>query len=126
MTSDNLHLTWILAILVLPLPSRAAEPLRHNLFARPTLAALAAAPADAAPVNVPTAAWNPRLTAVMVAGPASLANIDGTLLRIGEEVDGYRLLSVAEGEAVLYKNGQRYVLTMAPPGPSVVKNRGGE
>ncbi len=127
MSSDNLHFTWMLSILVLPLPLRAVEPLRHNLFARPSLAALAAVPpAAAAPAPGPEAAWHPRLKAVMVAGSASLANIDGTLVKIGEELDGYRLVHVAEGEAVLYRNGQRYLLTMAPPGPSMIKNRSNE
>ena len=46
------------------------------------------------------------------------------LLKLGELVDGLRLLSVRDSEVVVEKDGQPYVLTMAAPSPVPSKNRG--
>jgi hypothetical protein len=59
----------------------------------------------------------------MVAGTSSLATIDGRIMKVGEQADGLLLISVRESEAVVAKDGQRYVLTMAAPGPVSIKNR---
>jgi hypothetical protein len=123
MASDRPRASLFLAGILLSMPAVAADPLRHDVFARPTLSALAAAPPDS-PASIPPAEWNPRLTAVMVAGRSSLATIDGRILKLGEQVDGLRLLSVRESEIVVEKDGQRHVLTMAAPGPVATKNRG--
>jgi len=76
------------------------------------------------PASSPPTEWNPRLTAVMVAGRSSLATIDGRILKVGEQVDGVRLVSVRDSEVVVVRDGQRHVLTMAAPGPVSIKNRG--
>lgn len=125
MTSDRPLTALTLASLLCTTPTSAAEPLRHDVFARPTLAALVVT-ASESPVSSTTVAWSPRLTAVMVAGSSSLATIDGRILRIGEQTDGYRLVSVRESEAILVKDGQRFVLTMVAPAPTSTKNRGEE
>ena len=39
-------------------------------------------------------------------------NPDPSILRVGEEIDGYRLLSVGEGRAVFFRKGSRLVLTV--------------
>jgi hypothetical protein len=117
--------TLILAGLLLSAPTGAVEPLRHDVFARPTLSALAVAAQDT-PASSPPMTWNPRLTAVMVAGRSSLATIDGRIVKVGEHADGYQLVSVKEGEAVVMKEGQRLVLTMTPPAPTAIKNRSAE
>ena len=57
--------------------------------------------------------WKPTLRAVMLAGAASMVDVDGTVVRIGEEIGGYRLVEVHEEEAVFEKSGKRYVLKIA-------------
>jgi hypothetical protein len=109
---------------LLAAPLGAAEPLRHDVFARPTLAALAVTSPESSPSQDTASNWNPRLTAVMLAGRASLATVDGKVLSIGESTEGYRLISVHDSEAILAKDGQRIVLTMAAPAPTSIKTRG--
>jgi hypothetical protein len=53
-----------------------------------------------------------RLTAVMMSGHSSRAIVDGTPLRLGESLDGFKLLSVDPGRAVLGRNGARVVLAL--------------
>lgn len=94
----------------------AAGPLLHDPFARPLLAV----PGPNNPVTAKTGAeaevpWNPKLTAVMVAGKNSLVNLDGTIIGIGEEKDGYRLVQVRDREAVFNKGKKRIVLKMETP-----------
>ncbi len=100
-----------------------AQPLRNDPFARPQLAALASKnpathssattrPDAANPEARPEVPWSPRLKAVLVAGDGSLVNLDGTIVRLGEEVDGYRLVQVQDSEAIFKKAKQRIVLKM--------------
>jgi hypothetical protein len=56
-----------------------------------------------------------RLTAVMMSGRGSRAIVDGTPLRLGESLDGFKLLSVDPGRAVLGRNGARVVLELDQP-----------
>ena len=56
--------------------------------------------------------WEPQLRAVMLAGRASVANVEGRLVGLGEEVDGHRLLEVTERRAVFEKDGTLYELVM--------------
>ena len=46
------------------------------------------------------------LRAVLVAGRDSLVNVAGTVVRIGQEHDGYRLILVEEHAAVFSKDGE--------------------
>ena len=46
-----------------------------------------------------------QLRATMQAGPRSLADISGTIIGIGQKIDGYQLISVGERNVVLSKNG---------------------
>jgi hypothetical protein len=94
-------------------------PLRNDPFSRPQLAAMASKnPAIAglgtttSPEAGPLVTWAPRLKAVLVAGDRSLVNLDGTIVRLGEEVDGYRLVQVQDREAIFKKEKQRIVLKM--------------
>ena len=95
-----------------------AGELRHDVFARPALAPVAPAPPGPARSDEgPTAlkpAWNPTVRALIAAGRDSLANVDGTILRIGWEIDGYRLVEVREREVVFVKGRQRYTFALAP------------
>ncbi len=92
-----------------------AGDLRHDLFARPALGNMQ--PARTGPGQIGTAtdatpAWNPEVKAVVVAGSDSLANVDGAIVRIGGEIDGYRLVEVREREVVFVKGKKRYRLAL--------------
>lgn len=94
-----------------------AQGLRHDPFARPPPAARAPTESERRPET------RPELRAIMAAGPDSLVNIDGTLLRRGEEYMGYRLLEVHDETAVFVFNKQRVSLSMPgfaalPPAPA--------
>lgn len=110
-----------LALLSMSSAVAAAESggLRHDPFAWPaavrapapapmftgTAAAVAATPAPAAP-------WEPRLRAVVVAGGRSMALVNGSVVAIGEQIDGFRLVRVQERTATFEKNGQHVELKM--------------
>lgn len=81
----------------------AAEPV--NPFSRPLLEP---APSPGAPVAEPME--RPQLRGVIVAGTQSLANLNGTLLGIGEEASGYRLESVTEEGATFLYEGEPVTL----------------
>ena len=67
---------------------------------------LAPPPAEpTAPADAPPPPWMPELRAVMVAGSASMANVDGRLVAIGEEVEGHRLVEVTDRRAVFERDG---------------------
>src|SRR6266545_5404581 len=89
------------------------EKLQHDPFARPALAGLQHAP-KAGRNGEPAGASTRRLKlqAVMVAGPKSLANVNGTMVRIGDEVYGYRLVEVHERGAVFEKNKARFAVSI--------------
>lgn len=48
----------------------------------------------------------------MVAGQASMANVDGVLVTLGEQLDGFTLVEVHERSAVFEKETVRRVLTL--------------
>jgi hypothetical protein len=93
-----------------------AEKLQHDPFARPALSGLQQArqPEPRGNVEVTVAAPSPRLKllAVMAAGPDSIANVDGVMVRIGDEINGYRLVEVYESNAVFEKNKTRYSVSI--------------
>ena len=81
---------------------------------RPASAASGAAAApDAAPV-VEAPPWLPQLRAVMYEPErgASLVNISGAVLAVGESVRGYRVVKINERSVVVAKDGARLTLTM--------------
>jgi len=53
-----------------------------------------------------------ELRGTLMAGSDPMANIGGVILEVGEEVDGYRLVSIDEREVVLEKGSVRKTLTM--------------
>ena len=108
--------------LALCLPGAAwaqAERLLHDPFARPALSELrkpqpllVPGTEQAAALAPAPAPWNPELTAVMVAGRQSIANLDGEMVGIGEKIHGYVLVEVREDEVVLVKDKKRLVVPM--------------
>ena len=55
------------------------------------------------------AAW--ELKGIMLAGPASHADLDGRLLALGEEIYGYTLVAVEPRRVILLKDGVREVVS---------------
>jgi len=72
----------------------------------------AAAPDAAAVAEAPP--WLPQLRAVMYEAErgASLVNISGAVLAVGESVHGYRVVKINERSVVVAKDGARLTLTM--------------
>ncbi len=92
-------------------PVFAVEPPQKNPFAKPAFMILVEeAPANASRADLPAEALS--LKATLIAKDRSYANIAGTILAIGEEHDGYRLVSVSEGAVVLERNGERIELML--------------
>ena len=58
--------------------------------------------------------WSPVLAATLVAGSESMVNLGGSILRLGEEAHGYRLVEVGHWEAVFEKGGERVTLSIDP------------
>lgn len=106
MSAWGFRLVWIALTAVLLPVAATAEPLRHDPFARPFQLGSSTASTD---VNNP---GSPRLIAVIVAGKKSLVNLNGTIIGIGEEKDGYRLLRVRDRKAIFKKGKKRVVLDM--------------
>lgn len=105
-------------LLALSAPALAQRPLlQHDPFVRPAMVGFGSAPGPAA--GVPGGAGanaQPRarlqLNAVLVAGSESIANVDGVMVRIGDSVQGYRLVAVSDRSAVLEKNNAKVTLTL--------------
>ena len=85
--------------------------LRFDPFKRPALLSQPAPPARK-PTGDAREPWSPVLRATMLAGDFSMVNLNGVIISVGEEVDGYRLVEVGEQTAVFAKNGKRHVLSM--------------
>jgi hypothetical protein len=86
-----------------------SRTLQHDPFARPFIGGFGAQtpPGAAAPAQPKL-----RLQAVLVAGDASFANVDGVIVRVGESVHGYRLVAVHDRSAVFEKNNSKLTLTI--------------
>lgn len=97
--------TFALMVVLSPAMGPAwAQTLHSNPFARPSAAA-----------GIDTIMGDPasggfKLRGVLVAGEDSMANIGGVIVPVGGEIDGYRLISVSEREAVLERDGVRTLL----------------
>lgn len=87
-----------------------ADPgLRHDPFVRPSIEPTP--PAAAVPGTTAASEWKPQLRAVMLARSSSMVNVDGTIVRVGGQIDGFRLIRVEERKAVFMKDGVRVELT---------------
>ena len=53
-----------------------------------------------------------RLSAILVAGAASLVTLNGSVIGLGEEAHGYTLVSVTEESAALLRNGELIQLAL--------------
>lgn len=100
----------------LPTQVMSAEPLRHDPFARPAFAQANAGGATAmmAGKGDESINWAPQISILMNAGRDSMAVVNGAIVRLGESIDGYRLVKITHGEAVFMKNGKRMAVQMKP------------
>ncbi len=89
-----------------------AQGIQHDLFARPATAQLVRPGQGSGVAQTAAPVWKPEVKAVLVAGSDSFANVDGVVLRIGGEIDGYRLVEVRQQEVVFVKNKKRYTLPL--------------
>jgi hypothetical protein len=113
-----LSLGLFAALGALPQLSLSQPPkLQHDPFARPALGGLQQArqpePRGNGKPTAVVASPRLRLLAVMAAGANSIANVDGVMLRIGDEVHGYKLVEVKERNAVFEKNKTRFNVSIS-------------
>ncbi len=87
-----------------------AQVLHWNPFNKPTPVAVKAVSPQ--PPVEQTPPWEPELRATLVGGARPSANIDGWLILLGDEVEGFKLVEIRERRAVLEKDGVRRILTM--------------
>ncbi len=97
-----------LAIWVLPCAAADQQQLHNNPFSRPAAFGSATDPI----MGEATAGGGLQLRGVLIAGDESVANIGGVIVPVGGEVNGYRLISVSDRQAVLEKEGVRTLLVM--------------
>ena len=83
--------------------------LRANPFSRPSYVLRLDETPSAAALEGPVEL---ELRATMVSGNRALININGTLLGTGDEYEGYRVVAISEGRAVLSNDGERLVLNV--------------
>lgn len=130
--SRTSRILWCLAAALAFAPALVfaqAPALKNDPFARPMLSSRGVP----APGNVPSApraatapamSWNPELTAILSAGKDSMVKVGGVMVRVGEVIDGHRLVAVRESEAVFIavQNRKRVVLSLSgrglPLGPA--------
>jgi hypothetical protein len=84
-----------------------ADKLAHDPFVRPVLPTRSTSTSPTSESE-----WKPELRAVMVAGSESIVNIEGALLRLGEQFNGYRLIEVHEESAIFVNNNKKVTLTL--------------
>jgi hypothetical protein len=105
-------------------PPSSAPALKNDPFARPNLssprgappaAGVSAAPRPATAAAPASMSWNPELSAVMLAGKDSMVKVGGVLVRMGEVIDGHRLVAVREAQAefISVQNKKRVVLSLS-------------
>jgi len=98
--------------LLLAVTATASEPpaLKNNPFSRPpTPEFVAEVQFDDEPNNTPL-----LLVATIVSSHEAFANVDGTVLRPGDEIDGYLLKHVYEDHAVFARNGDELTVYVKP------------
>ncbi len=100
------HTTFVRAEIV-----EDSETILHDPFQVPTFMQplVESKTIDEKPNQSP---WKPSLLMTLRAGKNSMANIAGKLVRIGEKVNGYKLIEVYERVVVLENQGKTTRLTL--------------
>ena len=104
---------FFLTVLVPYAGITANEParLQHNPFSRPP--SVATVP-NRSSLRVDGTVQTLDIRATMVAAKESLVNVAGTILKSGDEIQGYTLLQVFEDHAVFTKAGGRVKIYVNP------------
>ncbi|MBE3069989.1 MAG: hypothetical protein IMZ66_07110 [Planctomycetes bacterium] len=76
--------------------------------AAPEVAAVASATAAQAPVM-------PKLNGILCSGGLALAIVDDSICKVGDEVAGYRILSITPEGVLAEKEGKRYTMSTRQP-----------
>ncbi len=87
--------------------------IKHNPFERPTLTQRKAPLAIEEPVVVEQTLL--KLRAVLYSPESPMVNIDGNILQLGDEIDGFFLQEVSEDAAILSRGDVRIMLSMSQP-----------
>lgn len=69
-------------------------------------------PSSVQALDITPKPWERELRATSVSAARSMINVDGVILVVGEELDGFRLVEVREGLAVFERDGTRRTLAM--------------
>ena len=88
-----------------------ANRVHHDPFQRPVIPQKSVAEPEASKPSAQKV-WAPKLTATLRAGQNSMANVNGKIIKLGETINGYRLIEVDERSVVFAKNKQRTHLTI--------------
>ncbi|MDO6460689.1 hypothetical protein Q4485_08270 [Granulosicoccaceae sp. 1_MG-2023] len=97
----------VLCLFLAAPPALADDALRYDPFSHtPPAPASDAETVQRTPLAL-------RLRAVVVAGKRSMANIDGKLVKVGQQFEGYTLVAVEAKAVTLRKDGEEFVLKLA-------------
>ena len=107
---------WGLCLFWLPALSLKAEVLRHDPFAPPAFAQANGLkqPTSLSGMGNDSLGWAPQISLLMKAGRDSMAVVDGVVVRLGEIVDGHRLVKITHDEAVFINNGKQVLVKIKP------------
>ena len=104
------RLIFLLVVYLYSTVAKAADNLNevlHDPFHKPNVIAPAPVAGQAANDNDDIEPiWKPKLSMTLRAGRQSSANIGGKIVKIGEKIDGYKLIEVQERSVTLVKKGQ--------------------
>jgi hypothetical protein len=95
-------------------PSHAAGP-QHDVFQRPKPRGLKQQEPESVKTQKASAApveWKPGLRAIIRGGGNAWVNVEGRILQVGQEMNGFRLVNVEERRAVFVKDDVRYTLDL--------------
>ena len=79
-------------------------------FQKPVLSQPLVKPKKASQAN--KLSWRPSLVMTLRAGDNSMANVGGQVVKLGEKIDGYKLIEVYERAVVFVKQGEITRLTL--------------
>ena len=110
--SNTKIMPWLVTALLMH-GNCGAEPLdlNHNPFARPPSAVTAPSRGERTPQDP---AIEPVVLATMVGSRSTLANVDGMILRPGDQIYGYTLVLVFENRAIFDRQGKRITIYVKP------------
>ena len=91
--------------------------LKNNLFGSPLPTNLVAPRAgrdqpNDGPLSSQAPSWQPALKAILCAGRNSLINLNGMILKTGDEINGYRVARITETQVILKSRNETITLDM--------------